>query len=80
MYTQNIKLVRKPGALCAGLGQENGVYTQQNTINRWSITLAFSNREENYFKYDKVGINQHHSTSTFIISTWFVTLIYSGLN
>ena len=52
-------------------------FTPNRTLSRWSITLAFSNVEDQtYTRWGKLGINQLHSTCTFRISNWFVSLTH----
>ena len=80
LYIQNIKSVCDSGTVCAELEREH-LITPNRILNRWSIALAFSNlRDQIYFKQDKLGINQLHSTCTFRISNWFVTLVQSVLD
>ena len=56
-------------------------FTPNRTLSRWSITLAFSNVEDQtYTRWGKLGINQLHSTCTFRISNWFVSLTHLVLD
>ena len=73
LYIQNIKLVCQSDTPCT----RKIYFTPSRILSQWSITLAFSNLEDqNYTRWGKLGINQLHSTSTFRISNWFVSLTH----
>ena len=64
LYIHNIKLVYNSGALCAGLKREIVVFTQPN-INSMLNRLSFFKPMRP--KLLQIGINQLHSTCTFVI-------------
>ena len=80
LYIQNIKLVCHSDLLWDELGRENGVYTPPNAKALVDPLGFFKPRRPNLLQIEQFGINPLHSTSTFRISNWFVTLIYFGMN
>ena len=80
LYIRNINLVCHSDLLWTELGQENGVYTPPNTKAKIDCLSFFKPRRPNLLK---IGQIRHQSTPLYLyiqISTWFVTLIYFGLN
>ena len=78
LYIQNIKLVWNSGTPCAGLEQENVLYTQLNTISKVDCLSFF---KSNRSKLLQIGQTRHQSTTcTFRISNWFRTLVHPVLD
>ena len=77
LYIQNIILVCQSDTPCTRLDRENLQFPPNRILSQWSITLPFSNLDDqNFTRWGKLGINLPHSTCTFRISNWFVSLTH----
>ena len=80
LHIQNINLVCHSDLLWTELGRENGVYTPPNTKAMVDRLSFFKPRRPNLLQIEQIW---HQSTPLYLyiqISTWFVILIYFGLN